>query len=233
MEGRLGAKHLPPKAMEVLTCLARASGELVSRESLLECAWGPGNGSPEALSHAVSEIRHALDDHADNPHFVQTLPRRGYRLVIPAVPAAEYSASIVLGAGDGIQPRDIGLFENLKRRGVLETALAYLIVGWLLIQVADIVFAQLHLPEWTGTFVTVLVIAGFPIAVLLSWFLEFRDGRAIVHKLARRRRTPTAFYAHLRFRHQRARARRMRGFHLRPEHRFAAVAAAGNGCNHA
>ncbi|MBT8088779.1 MAG: tetratricopeptide repeat protein, partial [Gammaproteobacteria bacterium] len=64
--------------------------------------------------------------------------------------------------------------------------------GWLLIQVADIVFSQLHLPDWAATFVTVLVIAGFPIAIALSWYLEFRDGRAVVHKLsaadARRRR---------------------------------------------
>jgi tetratricopeptide (TPR) repeat protein/TolB-like protein len=54
------------------------------------------------------------------------------------------------------------------------------------------VFAQLHLPPWAGTFVTVLVIAGFPIALALSWFLEFRDGRAVIDPLpprdSRRRR---------------------------------------------
>ncbi|MDH5621235.1 MAG: tetratricopeptide repeat protein, partial [Gammaproteobacteria bacterium] len=53
------------------------------------------------------------------------------------------------------------------------------------------VFSQLHLPEWAGTFVTVFVIAGFPIAVILSWFLEYRDGRAVldqVSPLASRRR---------------------------------------------
>jgi DNA-binding winged helix-turn-helix (wHTH) protein len=163
--GRAGSRHLPPKAVEVLLCLARASGDLVTRETLLEKAWGSDQGSPEALSHAVSEIRHALGDHADNPRFIQTLPRRGYRLVIDPELAADHSA-----------------FENLQRRGVLETALAYLILGWLLIQIADIVFAQLHLPAWAGTFVTVLVIAGFPIAIALSWFLEFRDGRAVVHE---------------------------------------------------
>jgi len=190
--GRAGSSHLPPKATEVLLCLAQSAGELVTREILLECAWGAGHGSPEALSHAVSEIRHALDDHADNPAFVQTLPRRGYRLVVDPMLASEHSASVVLGAKGGARAGDIGLFENLKRRGVFETALAYLIVGWLLIQIADIVFAQLHLPAWAGTFVTVLVIAGFPIAIVLSWYLEFRDGRAIVHQLsaadARRRR---------------------------------------------
>jgi tetratricopeptide (TPR) repeat protein/TolB-like protein/DNA-binding winged helix-turn-helix (wHTH) protein len=190
--GRAGSTHLPPKAVEVLLCLARVPGELVTRETLLTKAWGPGKGSPEALSHAVSEIRHALGDHADNPTFIQTLPRRGYRLVIDPVLAADHSASIVLGAKDGAHPGDISFLENLRRRGVFETALAYLIVGWLLIQVADIVFSQLHLPAWAGTFVTVLVIAGFPIAIILSWYLEFRDGRAIVHQLsaadARRRR---------------------------------------------
>jgi TolB-like protein/tetratricopeptide (TPR) repeat protein/DNA-binding winged helix-turn-helix (wHTH) protein len=190
--GRAGSTHLPPKAVEVLLCLARAPGELVTREKLLKKGWGSGNGSPEALSHAVSEIRHALGDRADNPAFIQTLPRRGYRLAIDPVLAADHSASIVLGAKDGAHPGDIGFLENLRRRGVFETALAYLIVGWLLIQVADIVFSQLHLPAWAGTFVTALVIAGFPIAVVLSWYLEFRDGRAIVHQLsaadARRRR---------------------------------------------
>ena len=160
--------------------------------TLLSTVWGSGKGSAEALSHAVSEIRRSLDDHADNPVFIQTLPRRGYRLAVEPELTGDHSASIVIGAKDGARPGDIGLFENLKRRGVIETAIAYLIVGWLLIQIADIVFSQLHLPEWTATFVTVLVIAGFPIAIVLSWYLEFRDGRAIVHRLsaadARKRR---------------------------------------------
>ncbi len=180
--GRAGSRHLPPKAAEVLLCLARAPGELVARESLLECAWGQGQGSHEALSHAVGEIRHALDEHADDPVFIQTLPRVGYRLAVSPTPLGENATSVVIGAQGGAGVEDIGLFENLQRRGVLETALAYLILGWLLVQVADTVFAQLHLPQWAGTFVTVLVISGFPIALILSWYLEFRHGRAIVDK---------------------------------------------------
>jgi TolB-like protein/tetratricopeptide (TPR) repeat protein/DNA-binding winged helix-turn-helix (wHTH) protein len=177
-----GSKHLPPKAAEVLLSLASRPGELVTRETLLEEVWGAGRGTAEALSHAVSDIRQALGDHRDNPHFVQTLPRRGYRLLVTPAIAAENTSSIVLGAGEGFKPDDIGLFENLKQRGVLETGLAYLILGWLLIQVADIVFEQLLLPRWVATFVTLLVIAGFPIALLLSWFLEFRHGRAVVYE---------------------------------------------------
>lgn len=190
-------RHLPPKAVEVLLCLAHTPGELVTREALLDEVWGKGHGSQEALSHAVGEIRHALGDQADHPVFVQTLPRRGYRLALSPVLAAQHTESIVIGAQS--TAADLGLFENLKQRGVLETAVAYLIFGWLLIQIADIVFAQLHLPFWAGTFTTVLVITGFPIAMILSWFLEFRDGRAMLHKLtpidARRRRFSRTYFS--------------------------------------
>jgi tetratricopeptide (TPR) repeat protein/DNA-binding winged helix-turn-helix (wHTH) protein len=190
--GREGSEHLASKAIEVLLCLASQPGELVSREELLETVWGRDEGSPEALSHAIGEIRHALHDHHDDPKYIQTLPKRGYRLLVTPVAADGATGTIVLGATNSVGADELGLFENLKQRGVLETALAYLIVGWLLIQIADIVFAQLFLPQWVGTFVTVLVIAGFPIAIALSWFLEFRDGRAVVHELspkdARKRR---------------------------------------------
>jgi len=184
VSGGAGTQHLPPKAVEVLLCLAATPGELVTRELLLDDVWGVGNGSQEALSHAVSEIRHALDDHPDNPVFLQTLPKRGYRLLVEPELAGENTSTVVLGTPHGARVADISLIENLKQRGVLETVVAYLVIGWLLIQIADIVFGQLHFPAWAGTFVTVFVIAGFPIAIVLSWYLEFRDGRAIVHRLS-------------------------------------------------
>jgi tetratricopeptide (TPR) repeat protein/TolB-like protein/DNA-binding winged helix-turn-helix (wHTH) protein len=188
--GREGSTHLHSRAAEVLLCLAARPGEVLSRAELRDAVWGTGQGSDEALTHAVSELRHALSDQADDPRFIQTLPRRGYRLLVTPVPAGGDEGSIVLGAGDGAG--DLGVVESLNRRGVFETALAYLILGWLLIQVADVVFGQLHFPEWVGTFVTALVIAGFPIALVLSWFLEFRHGRAVLDPVspadARRRR---------------------------------------------
>jgi TolB-like protein/DNA-binding winged helix-turn-helix (wHTH) protein len=192
--GHAGATHVPPKAMEVLLVLASNPGTLVSRRILLEEVWGKGRGSQEALSHAVSEIRHALDDHADDPEYIQTLPKRGYRLISEVLPTNAHDTSVVMAAQ--LRATNIGLLENIKQRGVLETAFAYLLLGWLLIQVADIVFNQLLLPAWAGTFVTVLVIAGLPIAIILAWFLEFRDGRGVLHELSphasvRRRLTRT------------------------------------------
>ncbi len=182
VSGRDGKVHLPPKAMEVLLCLAKSPAELVTRDSLLAEVWGPGQGSAEALSRAVSEIRHALDDHAADPRFIQTLPKRGYRLLETPEFVNDATSSVVLG--DGARITDVGFLENLRKRGVLETGLAYLLVGWLLLQVGDIVFDKLLFPDWVGTFVTVLVIAGLPIALVLSWYLEFRDGRAMLHERA-------------------------------------------------
>ena len=184
--GRDGAEHLHSKAMEVLLVLASNPGTLVTRDAIIEEVWGAGQGSQEALSHAIGEIRHALHDHADHPEFIQTLPKRGYRLIIETRTTASYTDSMVIGAKSGLGVTDSGLLENLNQRGVLETGLAYLLLGWLIIQIADIVFSQLMLPAWTGTFVTVLVIAGFPIAILLSWYLEFRDGRAVLEGQPRR-----------------------------------------------
>ena len=180
INGPAGSAHLPSKATEVLLQLASQPGVLVTRDSLLTSVWGDGQGNQESLSHAISEIRHALNDHAEDPHFIQTLPKRGYRLIIEPQAVDEQKSSIVPGMWSGSEGAQVGIIENLKQRGVLGTALAYLILGWLLIQIADVVFDQLQFPQVIGTFVTVLVIVGFPIALALSWYLEFRDGRAIL-----------------------------------------------------
>ena len=159
---------------------------------MLDEVWGEIEGHHEALSHTISDIRHALDDHAEDPVFIQTLPRRGYRLIVTPELVTESTSSIVIGIDHGARASDIGFLENLRRRGVLETAIAYVIIGWVLLQAADVIFEQLHIPTWVGTFLTVLVFAGFPIALILSWFIEIRQGNTMVDTLSpadkRRRR---------------------------------------------
>ena len=65
--------HLPSKSMEVLLYLARNPRSLVSRDALLKKVWGSAGASQESLSHAISEIRHALGDNTDHPEFIVTL----------------------------------------------------------------------------------------------------------------------------------------------------------------
>lgn len=59
--------------------------------------------------------------------------------------------------------------EELKRRKVIRVVVAYIIVGWVLIQIAETTFAPMGLPPWTLTLVIVLVILGLPLAAILAW----------------------------------------------------------------
>lgn len=61
---------------------------------------------------------------------------------------------------------------ELKRRNVVRVAIAYAIVAWLLIEVSTTTFPILRLPEWAITLVTVLLIIGFPVAVIFAWAFE-------------------------------------------------------------
>ena len=64
------------------------------------------------------------------------------------------------------------LFTELKRRNVFRVGAAYLVGGWILLQVADALFPALNLPEWTTRFVVGLVVLGFPVALLIAWAFE-------------------------------------------------------------
>jgi len=63
-------------------------------------------------------------------------------------------------------------FSELKRRNVYKVAVAYAIVGWLLVQIATQVFPFLEIPTWIVRLVIVLVAAGFPIALVIAWAFE-------------------------------------------------------------
>ena len=66
----------------------------------------------------------------------------------------------------------MSFFTELKRRNVFKVAVAYLVVAWLIIQVVNAVVVPLGLPAWTAAFFIVIVAAGLPIALLLSWAYE-------------------------------------------------------------
>src|SRR3954452_24080738 len=63
-------------------------------------------------------------------------------------------------------------FAELKRRNVYKVAVAYGVVGWLVMQVAATVVPALHLPDFITTVVVVLVLLGFPIALVIAWAFE-------------------------------------------------------------
>ena len=63
-------------------------------------------------------------------------------------------------------------FGELKRRNVYKIAVAYAVVGWLLVQVATQVFPFFEIPNWAVRFVVLLIVIGFPIALVIAWAFE-------------------------------------------------------------
>ena len=70
-----------------------------------------------------------------------------------------------------MDPRNF--FAELKRRRVYSVAVTYAVVGWLLIQVATQVFPPFEIPNWAERLVIVVVIVGFPIALVFAWIYDF------------------------------------------------------------
>jgi TolB-like protein/DNA-binding winged helix-turn-helix (wHTH) protein len=73
--------HIEPKVMEVLVCLARHAGETLSRKTLLETVWPDTFVSDDVLTRCISELRRVFDDDAKESRFIQTISKRGYRLL--------------------------------------------------------------------------------------------------------------------------------------------------------
>src|SRR6478672_5441367 len=76
---------LPPQPLRVLELLARRSGEVLTRNEIREHVWRGDTfvDFEQGLNFCIRQIREALGDRADAPHFVETLPRRGYRFLMP------------------------------------------------------------------------------------------------------------------------------------------------------
>jgi len=78
--------QLEPKVMAVLVCLAEHPGEPVSKEAILQTVWPDTFVSEDVLTRSISELRRVFKDDAREPRFIQTIPKRGYRLVAPVAP---------------------------------------------------------------------------------------------------------------------------------------------------
>ena len=63
-------------------------------------------------------------------------------------------------------------FAELKRRNVYKVGIAYAVVAWLLIQVATQVFPFFEIPNWAVRLVVLLLVIGFPIALVIAWAFE-------------------------------------------------------------
>jgi DNA-binding winged helix-turn-helix (wHTH) protein/tetratricopeptide (TPR) repeat protein len=96
--------RLEPKVVEVCACLAGRAGEVVRKQELIGAVWPDTFVTDDVLSHAISELRKAFEDDARQPRFIETIPKRGYRMIAPVLARSGVSAPGPTQAGAAASP---------------------------------------------------------------------------------------------------------------------------------
>ncbi|HUN62148.1 MAG TPA: winged helix-turn-helix domain-containing protein [Candidatus Sulfotelmatobacter sp.] len=148
---------LTPKAFDVLRYLVERAGRLVTQDELLESLWTETYVNQEVLRKYILEIRKALGDKPDNPEFIETITKRGYRFIATVTEEDPAAAPILSNSefGKDILHRDLkrispdttsGKVEAPTRRArksTLQWAAAVILV----ILVGAVAFAWLRYPQ--------------------------------------------------------------------------------------
>jgi DNA-binding winged helix-turn-helix (wHTH) protein len=108
--------RLRPKVMDLLTALASRPGEVLSKGELLDLVWSDVTVGDASLVVAVGELRSVLGDRTDEPSYIETIPRRGYRLV---------------AAVEGLSPRNDARtrFSLIGKAGIIPLAGGRTVIG--------------------------------------------------------------------------------------------------------
>ncbi|MCW9015804.1 MAG: winged helix-turn-helix domain-containing protein, partial [Kangiellaceae bacterium] len=79
-------KKLEPKVMELLCFLIQQPGEVVSPQTLINELWQGVTVSENSVRRLITQLRKALDDDVSVPKFIETIPKRGYKLICKVEP---------------------------------------------------------------------------------------------------------------------------------------------------
>jgi DNA-binding winged helix-turn-helix (wHTH) protein/TolB-like protein/Tfp pilus assembly protein PilF len=142
--GRAGdTVRLEPKVMEVLMVLAGRAGAVVTREEVLSTVWPGVVVGDEALTQSIIKLRKALGDKPRSPVFIETIPKRGYRLIAKV---ADDNAAPALQGDDGSASRPSA---TPDRRGVRALGVALGVV--MAVTATGLYFAGPWMPLTTRT----------------------------------------------------------------------------------
>ena len=121
---------LEPKVMTVLICLARQAGAVISREQLESTAWSGMVVGYDSLASTIIKLRRAFGDDSKNPRIIETVPKKGYRLIARVKPAQAADKNKVSPA-EPDTPKS--LLSPIKRVliGLITGAVLIPIVAWL------------------------------------------------------------------------------------------------------
>ena len=171
--GAQESRHLQPKTIDVLVCLAAHPGQVVTRDEIIDRVWGGSAVSDEPLTRCIHEIRRALGDQRDGPEYIKTIPKRGYQLLADV---SELTVTDLMM--DSPRPRNNNLFWQVTRQRVLWVGAIYALLAWLFVQFARFAdaraTAELVPPDWLMPALVIIVLLGFPIAVFYAWVRQLK-----------------------------------------------------------
>jgi DNA-binding winged helix-turn-helix (wHTH) protein len=78
-----GEVRVEPRVMYVLVLMVKHAGQVVSREEFIKSVWNNTFITDKVLSRCIYRLRQALGDDTRNPRFIETVSKRGYRLIAP------------------------------------------------------------------------------------------------------------------------------------------------------
>jgi TolB-like protein/DNA-binding winged helix-turn-helix (wHTH) protein/Tfp pilus assembly protein PilF len=197
--------HVEPKVMGVLVALASRNGNVVTRDEFIQEVWMGRVVSDEVLSRCISLLRSALHDNPREPEYIQTVPRIGYRLVAPVEPVEQPTATrepeaaenpdtpakqVTVGKNEQRGSRRRYLAE-LQRRNIFRVAAGYAVIAWVTIEVTAAVLPSLGAPGWVHRVLTVLIVLGWPAALILTWIFEITPGGLRLEREVRKRERVT------------------------------------------
>ncbi len=178
IQGRGAVRRLSGPCMTVLVTLAEAGGDRMTRAALVERLWPDAADGDARIDHCLAELRGVLAGSGDGDDLIDESPA-GVRLLAPTERAAD-------GADDGGSLQ--GFVAELRQRSVFRIAGVYIVGAWLIIQVAEATFEALLIPPWVNTALILVLIAGFPLAVMLAWVFEITPAGIVRDSSDRRTR---------------------------------------------
>lgn len=172
-------EKLEPRMMRLLCCLAERPGEVFSADEILAAVWPGVVVGPNSVYQAVAQLRRLLADTGDQPAYIATVPRKGYRLVAPVRAIESGSAPPVSAVGGedhavSSVPRHASM--RLRLAGIGAAIIVAIAAAW--------VFTRGSTPAEAGVAVAVLPFADLSSA---NDNQDFCDGLAeeVLNSLAR------------------------------------------------
>src|SRR5271166_6002099 len=97
--------RLPRQSFQILKMLSERAGELVTREEMHQALWPSDTfvDFEHGLNAAINRLREALGDDADDPSYIETLPRRGYRFVGPMAQTVPVQVTVRVAEGTDVE----------------------------------------------------------------------------------------------------------------------------------